>query len=111
MAGEKKFLDASGVAYLWSQLSLQDYPNNEVLAAVINAIDGTKADKEHTHNIDDITNLQTELDANKAAIADKASHTDLEAAVVRIEANETAIAAFIDISKKEISALFATQSV
>lgn len=40
-----KFLDADGVSFLWSQLSLQDYPNNETLIAVLNAIDETKADK------------------------------------------------------------------
>lgn len=40
-----KTLDASGVKILYDLLSLQDYPNNEVLAAVINAIDQTKMDK------------------------------------------------------------------
>ena len=45
MVDEKKFLDQSGVEYLWSQLSLEDYPNNETLIAVLNAIDETKADK------------------------------------------------------------------
>lgn len=40
-----KTLDASGVKILYDLLSLQDYPNNEVLAAVINAIDQTKADQ------------------------------------------------------------------
>lgn len=46
MADEKKFLDQSGVEYLWSRLSLEDYPNNETLIAVLNAIDQTKADKD-----------------------------------------------------------------
>ena len=41
-----KFLDADGVAYLWSKITLEDYPNNDVLAAVLNAIDETKADKD-----------------------------------------------------------------
>lgn len=45
MVDEKKFLDQNGVEYLWSQLSLEDYPNNETLIAVLNAIDTTKADK------------------------------------------------------------------
>lgn len=40
-----KFLDEKGVQHLWNQLSLEDYPNNEVLMAVLNAIDETKADK------------------------------------------------------------------
>ena len=43
---EKKFLDQEGVKYLWSKVSLEDYPNNETLIAVLNAIDQTKADKE-----------------------------------------------------------------
>lgn len=45
MAETKKFLDQDGVAFLWSKLSMQDYPNNDVLMAVITAIDETKADK------------------------------------------------------------------
>ncbi len=40
-----KVLDADGVKALFDLLSLQDYPNNDVLMAVINAIDETKADK------------------------------------------------------------------
>lgn len=46
MSEDKKFLDAEGVGYLWKQLSLNDYPNNETLVAVINAIDEAKADKD-----------------------------------------------------------------
>lgn len=41
----KKYLDATGLQHLWRQLSLKDYPNNETLVAVINAIDEEKADK------------------------------------------------------------------
>ena len=41
----KKYLDATGLQHLWKQLSLKDYPNNEMLVAVINAIDEEKADK------------------------------------------------------------------
>ena len=51
MADEKKFLDQAGVQYLWSQLSMEDYPNNETLIAVLNAIDQTKADKEEVNNL------------------------------------------------------------
>lgn len=40
-----KVLDAAGVKILFDLLSLQDYPNNDVLMAVINAIDTTKLDK------------------------------------------------------------------
>ena len=41
-----KFLDEKGVQYLWSKVSLEDYPNNETLIAVLNAIDAAKADKD-----------------------------------------------------------------
>lgn len=51
MIDEKKFLDREGVKYLWSQLSLEDYPNNETLIAILNAIDGTKADKNNVLTI------------------------------------------------------------
>ena len=40
-----KFLDEKGVQYLWSKISMEDYPNNETLMAVISAIDETKLDK------------------------------------------------------------------
>lgn len=43
---EKKYLDQTGLQYLWSKVSLQDYPNNETLVAVLNAIDDVKANKE-----------------------------------------------------------------
>jgi hypothetical protein len=46
---EKKFLDQTGVEYLWSKIDMQDYPNNETLVAVINAIDENKADKEYVN--------------------------------------------------------------
>lgn len=39
----KKYLDQEGVKYLWSKISMEDYPNNETLIAVLNAIDETKA--------------------------------------------------------------------
>ena len=51
MADEKKFLDQAGVQYLWSQLSMEDYPNNETLIAILNAIDQTKADKNEVNNL------------------------------------------------------------
>lgn len=40
-----KVLTADGVKVLYDLLSLQDYPNNDILMAVINAIDETKMDK------------------------------------------------------------------
>lgn len=42
---EKKFLDQKGIEYLWSKINMQDYPNNDTLVAVLNAIDETKQDK------------------------------------------------------------------
>lgn len=66
MANEKKFLDQNGVAYLWSQLSLEDYPNNETLIAVLNAIDTTKADKT------EIPTLTSQLTNNSDFIASDA---------------------------------------
>ena len=50
MANIKKFLDQSGIQYLWSKINMQDYPNNETLIAVLNAIDETKADKSELDN-------------------------------------------------------------
>ena len=45
-----KVLNEQGLQYLWNKLSLEDYPNNEVLMAVLNAIDETKADKSELNN-------------------------------------------------------------
>lgn len=52
MANEKKFLDFEGVKHLWSKVNMQDYPNNETLIGVIEAIDETKADKEALAEVD-----------------------------------------------------------
>ena len=49
MSDIKKFLDYDGVQHLWSKINMNDYPNNEMLMAVINAIDETKADKEYVN--------------------------------------------------------------
>lgn len=46
MAETKKFLDSEGIQYLWSKVAMEDYPNNDTLIAVLNAIDETKADKD-----------------------------------------------------------------
>ena len=40
-----KVIDMEGLRYLWNKINMQDYPNNDVLVAVINAIDNNKADK------------------------------------------------------------------
>ena len=42
-----KYLDDKGLQYLWSKISMEDYPNNETLIAILNAIDQTKADKSY----------------------------------------------------------------
>lgn len=50
----KKFLDDKGLQYLWSKIALEDYPNNETLIAVLNAIDETKADRNEIPTMDEI---------------------------------------------------------
>ena len=57
-----KILTKENLSFLWKKISLQDYPNNEVLSAVINAIDQEKANKEDvTKEINDaIENLSIE---------------------------------------------------
>lgn len=69
MADQKKFLDYEGVKHLWSKVNMQDYPNNETLMAIINAIDETKADKSELENI--IANLpQSDWNQNDSTAAD-----------------------------------------
>ena len=62
MADQKKFLDYEGVKHLWSKINMQDYPNNETLMAVINAIDETKADKTDIVQSDWDQNDETAID-------------------------------------------------
>ena len=64
MDDEKKYLDYEGVRYLWSKISMEDYPNNELLMAVIDAIDETKANKEY---VDDLFSqkIQEQADWNE----------------------------------------------
>lgn len=81
MADEKKFLDQAGVQYLWSRLSLEDYPNNETLIAVLNAIDATKADKIYADELNSVIN-------------------------VRVSTLETWHKNFTEVSEEEINALF-----
>jgi hypothetical protein len=40
-----KILTEEGLRILWNQISLDDYPNNDLLIAVLDGIDATKADK------------------------------------------------------------------
>ena len=81
MTDEKKFLDQSGVEYLWSRLSMEDYPNNETLIAVLNAIDATKADKTYADELNSVIN-------------------------VRVSTLETWHKNFTEVSEEEINALF-----
>ena len=46
MSNEKKYLDYEGLQYLWSKISMEDYPNNEMLITVINAIDENLSQKQ-----------------------------------------------------------------
>lgn len=43
MPNEIKYLDTDGVKYLWSKINMNDYPNNEMLISIINAIDDSIA--------------------------------------------------------------------
>ena len=61
MADIKKFLDSDGLTYFCKKF--QDYPSNEILGAVINAIDNTKVDKVEGKNLS--TNDYTNEDKNK----------------------------------------------
>lgn len=53
-----KYIDDKGLTYLWSKISLEDYPNNEMLIAIINAIDA------------EIENLKTEVDDTKKSVSE-----------------------------------------
>lgn len=60
-----KVLTLEGLKTLWSQVSLKDYPNNETLVAVIEAIDETKADRNELKNylkIEDYVAGGTDID-------------------------------------------------
>lgn len=61
MAEIKKFLDSGGLTYFCKKF--QDYPSNEILGAVINAIDNTKVDKVEGKVLS--TNDYTNEDKNK----------------------------------------------
>lgn len=69
-------LTYEGLKVLWSQIALEDYPNNETLIAALNAVDETKADKNHTHTIEDVkgleegTNVQPDWNQNNEAAPD-----------------------------------------
>lgn len=70
MVDIKKFLDQEGLKQLWAKINMQDYPNNDTLMAVINAIDETKADREEVVSLRILVdqNSLTEEDAIKMAM-------------------------------------------
>lgn len=64
-----KYLDANGISYLWEKLSLQDYPNNETLMAILNAIDSTKANKNYevwTFTMSDGSTVTKQVNLNES---------------------------------------------
>ena len=79
---EQKFIDRDGLKVLWNQVNLKDYPNNETLMAVIDAIDETKADKETLKNY----YLKTEADVLHTEIED---YVDNQVAALVNSAPET----------------------
>lgn len=76
MADAIKVLTADGVKVLYDLLSLQDYPNNDVLMAVINAIDETKLDKNNIF-IGTLAEYQAANDANKIPVGAIVCITDV----------------------------------
>ena len=66
MPDVKKFLDEEGVKVLWNKVNMNDYPNNDTLIAVLEAIDESKADKENVAFI-------SEDDSEDIVVAETAS--------------------------------------
>jgi hypothetical protein len=96
MSDIKKFLDYDGVQYLWSKINMNDYPNNQTLMNVIEAIDETKADKNELFS------------GSWNDLKDKPfSEEEFEVANEKIIANTSAINNFTAITSNEIIALFA----
>lgn len=76
MADAIKVLTADGVKVLYDLLSLQDYPNNDVLMAVINAIDETKLDKNNIF-IGTLAEYQAANDAGRIPVGAIVCITDV----------------------------------
>ena len=64
MPDTKKYLDYEGLRLLWSKISMEDYPNNETLIAILNVIDETKADKDNVLSL----GTQTLTEEQKAQV-------------------------------------------
>jgi hypothetical protein len=71
-----KVLTEDGIRALFNLLSLQDYPNNDVLEAVINAIDNTKLDKNNMF-IGTLAEYQAANDAGKIPVGAIVCITDV----------------------------------
>lgn len=83
MPNEKKYLDYEGLQHLWSKISMEDYPNNDTLIAVINAIDENKADKEYVDekipvNVSELENDAGYITADEVPESFSGSWNDLE---------------------------------
>ena len=72
MDEQKKFLDFEGLKILWTLINMQDYPNNEMLKAVIESIDEVKADR------NEIPAIDTTLSIEGAAADAKATRTAID---------------------------------
>lgn len=59
----KKFLDSAGLAVVWEKVKEQDATNLQSAKSYTDSELLNKADKDHTHEIDDVTGLQDALDA------------------------------------------------
>ena len=66
MPDVKKFLDEEGVKVLWNKVNMNDYPNNDTLIAILEAIDESKADKNNVAFI-------SEDDSEDIVVAETAS--------------------------------------
>ena len=102
----QKFIYRDGLKVLWNQVNLKDYPNNETLIAVIDAIDETKADKETLKNY----YLKTEADTLHTEIED---YVDNQVAALVNSAPETLdtlgeLAAAFEENKEVVEALDAS---
>lgn len=79
----EKYLDYDGLIHLWNKLSMEDYPNNEVLMAVINAIDQSKLDKD-TYEAENIDVPRVYIDGTLPTTKD-----DLNAELTYVSKDET----------------------